>query len=101
MGNVGTLISFRVGSFDARYLEDEFLPVFSAIDLENIEKHQIYLKMAIDGLSCRPFSARTLPPTLPLKKENNKRNVIKSSRERYSMKREVIEKKINKWTSNF
>lgn len=101
LGNVGTLISFRVGSYDARYLEDEFLPVFNTIDLENIDKHQVYLKMAIDGLGCRPFSARTLPPTLPLKKENNKKNIIKTSRQRYSMKREVIEKKINRWIEHF
>lgn len=97
-GNVGTLISFRVGSYDALELETEFSPEFNAIDLENINRYQIYLKMAIDGLTSRPFSAITLPP-LSEQASNNKENIIKSSREKYGMKKEVIEDKINRWFS--
>lgn len=96
-GNVGTLITFRLGSSDAMELAKEFAPVFNSIDLENLSKHQIYLKMAIDGMTCRPFSAGTLPARTPERNENNRANIIKSSREKFGMKKEIIEDKINRW----
>lgn len=62
LGNVGTLITFRVGPEDARMLAREFEPVFSPEDLVNLPNHDIYLKLMIDGAPSVPFSARTLPP---------------------------------------
>jgi hypothetical protein len=59
LGNVGTLISFRVGSADASYLEREFYPVFTEADLVNLPKFSIYLKLLISGIASRPFSATT------------------------------------------
>src|SRR6185503_17853877 len=61
-GNVGTMIVFRVGAFDAEVLEKEFGPVFTAEDLVNLGFVQIYLKLMIDGVTSPPFSATTLPP---------------------------------------
>src|SRR3989344_625672 len=61
-GNVGTTIAFRVGSFDAEILEKEFAPVFISEDIVNLGDHQMYLKLMIDGLTSKPFSATTLPP---------------------------------------
>lgn len=64
LGNVGTLITFRVGPEDARMLAREFEPVFSPEDLVNIPNYDIYLKLIIDGAPSKPFSATTLrPPT--------------------------------------
>lgn len=60
LGNVGTLISFRVGSRDARILEEEFFPVFSQSDLINLPRYHIYIKLLIDGSTSKPFSAVTL-----------------------------------------
>jgi len=99
IGNVGTLISFRLGSHDACELEKEFSPEFKIEDLENLEKYQIYLKLLIDGLPSRTFSAETLPPAKPNKNESNKENIIKSSRQKYGTERELIEDKINRWLS--
>jgi CxxC-x17-CxxC domain-containing protein len=96
-GNVGTLVSFRVGAEDAEYLEKEFTPEFLASDLVNLAKYNIYLKLMIDGLAGRPFSATTLPP-LPKTEKSNVENIIKASRERYSNKRSEVEEKISKWT---
>ncbi len=98
LGNVGTLISFRLGTPDAVELEKEFSPEFSALDLENIGRHQIFLKLAIDSMVSRPFSAITLPPT-EMQTRNNGSNVIKTSREKYGIRREVIEDKIKRWYS--
>lgn len=62
-GNVGTLITFRVGAKDAEFLSREFVPVFDPEDLSNLNNYNIYLKMSIDGITSTPFSAQTLLPT--------------------------------------
>lgn len=59
-GNVGTLISFRVGANDAELLEKEFYPVFSAVDLINLPRYSMYLKLMIDGATSQAFSATTI-----------------------------------------
>lgn len=95
-GNVGTMISFRVGAKDARELEKEFGPEFSASDFINLPPYEIYLRLMINGLSSRPFSARTLPP--PDKpKRSHKKKIIRVSRERYCSPKEEVERKIDRW----
>ena len=59
LGNVGTIISFRIGSRDAQTLESEFAPTFSAEDLINLPRFNIYIKLLIDGTTSKPFSATT------------------------------------------
>jgi CxxC-x17-CxxC domain-containing protein len=96
-GNVGTLISFRVGAADAEFLEKEFAPEFDVRDLVNLENYNIYLKMMIDGVSCRPFSATTLPP-MDMDVTDQREKIVKVSRERFSRSREEVEAKIAKWS---
>ncbi|MDD5638209.1 MAG: TraM recognition domain-containing protein, partial [Atribacterota bacterium] len=60
LGNVGTLISFRLGVEDAKFLNQEFYPVFSQDHLVNLSVYNIYLKLMIDGQTSQPFSAETL-----------------------------------------
>jgi len=96
-GNVGTIVSFRIGAEDAEYMEKEFVPEFLASDFVNLEKYNIYLKLMIDGLAGRPFSAETLSPA-PKPAESYGEKIIKVSRERYSTSRDIIEEKIAKWT---
>ncbi|MHB8724051.1 MAG: type IV secretory system conjugative DNA transfer family protein [Casimicrobiaceae bacterium] len=62
LGNVGTLISFRLGPEDAQMIAREFEPVFDPLDLVNLPNHDIYLKLMIDGTPSKPFSATTLHP---------------------------------------
>ena len=56
-GNVGTLISFRVGNSDAEILAKEFYPVFNQEDLVALSRFAMYLKLMIDGATSQPFSA--------------------------------------------
>jgi hypothetical protein len=91
-GNVGTLISFRVGAIDAKYLATEFYPTFDETDLVNIPNHHIYLKMMIDGHTSRAFSAVTMPPR---KSDfSYRKTIIASSREKYGTRRGEVEKKM-------
>lgn len=62
LGNVGTIVSFRIGALDAESLAQEFYPQFSAADLTNLPNHHVYLKLMIDGVPSSPFSAKTLLP---------------------------------------
>lgn len=55
-GNVGTLVSFRVGVSDASYLQHEFQPVFSENDLINIERYHAYVKTIVNNEPVPPFS---------------------------------------------
>jgi len=95
-GNVGTLITFRVGADDAEFLEKEFLPTFMIDDLVNLAKYNIYLKLMIDGTASRAFSAVTLPP-FPKQEKSYKDKIIDISRERYTVLRKIVEEKITRW----
>ncbi len=97
-GNVGTIACFRVGATDAEFLVSEFEPIFTEIDLVNLTKYNIYLKLMIDGVASQAFSATTLPPSA--RKEGNAEKIIKVSRERYASKREEVEERISKWSES-
>ncbi len=97
LGNVGTLISFRLGADDAYYLAREFAPEVSAQDLEGTGKYQMYIKLAVNGLTTRPFSARTLAPSEHLSGEQNRETIIKACQQKYGTPRHVIEDKITRW----
>lgn len=62
LGNVGTIVAFRVGAQDARLLEHEFAPTFSRQDLVRLPNREIYVKLMNDGVPSRPFSAQTVHP---------------------------------------
>ncbi|MDB5266903.1 MAG: hypothetical protein JWN89_718 [Parcubacteria group bacterium] len=95
-GNVGTMIAFRVGAFDAEVLEKEFAPTFTAEDLVNLGFTQVYLKLMIDGVSSQPFSATTTAP-IPRPPVSYKEEAIESSRAQYTKPRAEVEKNINDW----
>lgn len=97
-GNVGTMISFRVGAEDAEFLEKEFAPVFTENDLINLPKYNIYLKLMIDGVAGDAFSAMSLSPVDLSETEANEEKVIAISRERYARDRKSIEEKIARWS---
>ncbi len=61
-GNVGTLVSFKVGLEDAKFLAEEFYPEFGQEDLINLPCYSIYLKLMINGKTSKPFSGDSLPP---------------------------------------
>lgn len=59
LGNVGTIICFRLGLNDAKVMEKEFYPVFDFEDFINLSRYNIYIKLLIDGETRRGFSAET------------------------------------------
>jgi hypothetical protein len=61
-GNVGSLVSFRVGSEDAQFLEQQFAPVFSAKDIMNTPNYNAIVRLLANGIPTKPFSVAMRPP---------------------------------------
>ena len=99
-GNVGTLITFRVGPFDAEVLKTVFEPTFEAEDLVGLGLGQIYLTLMIDGVGSAPFSAETIPP-IDAPTISYREDVIHHTRSAYARTREEIEKQIGEWQTAF
>ncbi len=66
-GNVGTIISFRIGFNDAELVSKEFNEAVTREDLIRLPRYSMYLKLMIDGTTSNPFSADSLPPKLSQK----------------------------------
>jgi len=100
LGNVGTIVTFRLGAEDAEVLEKEFAPHVFVEDFINLPKYNIYTKLMIDGVSGRPFSAETIPPMeKPEKKVVEK--ILRTSGERYGKERKKVEEKLLRWLGEF
>src|SRR5574343_73172 len=95
LGNVGTMIVFRVGSTDALIFEKEFAPVFTAEDIVNLDFAQMYLRMTIDGIGSKPFSAKGLGPIAP-PAYSNKDYAIEASRKNYARPKAEVEDLVKK-----
>jgi hypothetical protein len=88
-GNVGTTIVFPMGLESSESLEREFYPELKLKDLVEQVRHHIYLKLAIDGTTSKPFSARTLPPFYNFEIVGKGEDIVQYSRLRYSRKPKV------------
>jgi len=84
LGNVGSIIVFRVGGEDAVKLKPEMDPIFDVQDMTKLGMQEFYIKMTIDGETYNPFSAQTLK-ILPPPHRSFKDEIIKYSRENYTI----------------
>lgn len=99
-GNVGTLVCFRVGPFDAEVLETVFKPTFVPEDLTNLGLGQIYLTLMIDGVGSAPFSAETIPP-IETPHVSYRDDVVRATREKYARPRAEVEAIVSKRQLDF
>ncbi len=96
-GNVGTLVSFRVGVTDANFLQHEFAPVFNEADLTNIERFNVFMKTIARNEPLPPFS---MDLTKSMDEEMAKRNtkvaemVKQLSRLKYGQDKDLIDEAI-------
>lgn len=99
-GNVGTMLSFRVGAADAEFLEPEFTPEFEQNDLVRLDNRNIYIKLMIDGITSRPFSARTITLAPIVKDDKKREEIINMSRLKYARNVKIVEEEINRWATS-
>ncbi len=94
-GNVGSIVSFRVGSDDAGILANEYAPIFKERDIINLGVREFYTKMSVNGEIREAFSARTLD--VPKVENDYSKEIIKRSREKYCNAKADVEKLLGKW----
>lgn len=93
-GNVGTMISFKIGTEDAEFLVKEFSPVFNSYDLINIDKGTAYIKLLVDNSATRPFSMRTVWPLVGVARPEMSGKIRTLSRLKFGQDRSIIEANI-------
>jgi Type IV secretion-system coupling protein DNA-binding domain len=99
-GNVGSLVSFQVGSDDAEILSLQFEEYVTAKDILSLPKYHAYMRVMIDGMPSKPFSVSTLPPP-DRAPQSAERSVLQQlTRDRYGQKRDIVEDKIRQWTQS-
>lgn len=60
-GNVGSILSYRVGPEDADFLAKQLTPTFDAADIINIPNHRAAMRIISRGSVLTPFSIKMLP----------------------------------------
>ena len=98
-GNVGTIMTYRVGVTDANYLAREFQPVFGEDDLLNIERFHIYMRTIVNNEPVPPFSVDLTRDMSQIERAKNPRvgELIKEmSRLKYGRDRALVEAEIER-----
>jgi hypothetical protein len=96
-GNVGTIISYRVGVTDANYLAHEFAPTFGEDDLLNVERFHAYVKTIVNNEPVPPFSIDLTKDMSKIKEMESERvaEIIREmSRLRYGRDGKLVEAEI-------
>jgi len=97
-GNVGTLVSFRVGESNAHLLSREFGDIYHPSTFSSLGNFEVCVKLLSDGQHYQPFLAKTLPSIGT--RYGRAQNLVRRSRERYATPRRIVEDKINRWIRN-
>jgi hypothetical protein len=92
-GNIGTIVSFRVGTADAEMLAKQFTPIFDMDDLQRVPNGNMIMRMLIGGVPTQPFSMAGLPPLGNINKELG--DALKQlSAAKFGRPRAIVEKEI-------
>ncbi|MDO8561160.1 MAG: type IV secretion system DNA-binding domain-containing protein [bacterium] len=91
-GNVGSMVSFRIGSDDAEFISKQFMPVFGPEDLLNVDNYNAFIKLLINGQTSRPFNIRTYAPVSA--NMQIAETVKNMSQQKYSREREEVEREV-------
>lgn len=94
-GNVGSLVSFRVGQSDAELLEREFGGEYPASRFTQLDNHHVLTKLIVNGKYHDPFAGRTLAPGF--RHHGRAKTIVMRSREKYSKMREIVGRRIQNW----
>jgi type IV secretory pathway TraG/TraD family ATPase VirD4 len=93
-GNVGSMLSYKIGPEDAEVMAKQFAPAFSDQDFVNMDKFKAALKLSVDG---QPSPGFSLSVPLPWLEEGDPKigaALKELSRLKYGREREFVEKEI-------
>jgi hypothetical protein len=94
-GNVGTLVSFRVGEPDGLLLAREYGDGYTAAHFTDLANHQVRVRLLEGGEQRQPFFGWTLPPDA--RRYGRRQTIIGRSRQKYGRPRAKVEEKIGRW----
>ena len=94
LGNVGTMISFRLGLEDAKILESQFLPTFNGDDLCNLPNYNAVMRTNIEGERIVPTIFRTIRPGIPSNVASPE-YLKQNSRQKYGIPKSLAEEIVN------
>ncbi|MCA9376512.1 type IV secretion system DNA-binding domain-containing protein [Candidatus Nomurabacteria bacterium] len=94
MGNIGSIISFRLGQRDANYISKEFKPYLSPEDFVQLNSRNFWAKLSVDGTTSQPF--RGISNTLEFPTVNYVREIKSVAKSKYSF----LESEVNKAIDN-
>ena len=95
LGNVGSIVAFRVGHHDAETLERTFGESHRAAQFTSLSNGEVCAKLLSDGQDLEPFLGKTLPPYGT--RHGRGETIVRRSREKYATRRAMIERKIRRW----
>lgn len=95
IGNVGSVVAFRMGHTDAEAFEKTFGGSFVASQFTGLDNGEVLAKILAAGKEGEPFTGRTLPPQG--KRHGRRETIIRRSREKYALRRSEVEAKIRAW----
>jgi len=95
LGNVGSILSFRVGSTDAETLAKEFDDEFPPRRFTELANHTVCAKLLVNREATQPFIGWTLPDMDV--RYGRKEIIIQRSRDKYAARREKVEERFTRW----
>jgi hypothetical protein len=98
-GNVGSIISFRVGQSDAEILEREFGHTYPQSQFTHLGNHEVCVKLMMGGQQPEPFVGKTLPPGGH--RYGRRETIVMRSRLKYATEKEIVEDRIRRWLGEF
>jgi hypothetical protein len=93
LGNVGSILSFRIGVEDAETMAKQFEPTFSEFDLVNVDKYNVFMRTLVNGAATRPFNVEIIPA--PTGDKKIAAEIKQLSRMKYGKDRAQVEAEIN------
>ena len=88
-GNVGSMISFRVGADDASFLGKYFAPQFEPQDIMQLHNRHFFATMTLNGEKTQPFSGSTLQ--IPKNMNDYTPKIVTNSRKQYAQSKIAVE----------
>ena len=93
-GNVGTVMSYKLGAEDAEFMAKQFAPAYSDQDFVNMDKFKAALKLSVDSQPTPGFSLAPPNPFAEMPDAKIGATLKELSRLKYGREREFVEKEI-------
>jgi hypothetical protein len=97
LGNVGTVLAFRMGAMDAEKMQVYTKPELQAQDLQDLPNFHVAARLLVKNAPTRAFVFRTLSPSH--KADIDAAEIISASRRKYARPRKQVEREIIKHRS--